>query len=400
MIYLDNAAGSHPKPPAVAEAMSRALLELGNPGRGSYRLARDTDALVDEARAALAQLIHAADKRRIVFTSGATESANMAIKGLLKAGDHVVVSGLEHNAVWRPLKQLEAERGIKLTVIPTDRWGYVKADAFAAAITDATRLICCSMAGNVSGAVQPIAELGAIARARRIPLLVDAAQGAGWLPIDVQAQGIDLLVLAGHKALLGPPGIGALYVAEGLQLSPLLSGGSGSNSREPFQPREYPAHLEAGSANVPGIAGWLAALQREGDRAAEYAQAMALADAFAAGVRKIEGARLYLPPDAEARPRVPLVALNLTGVSSAEAAALLDSGYGIAVRGGYHCAPQAHSGLGTLKQGSLRFSFGIYNTESDVQAALLALKRIAQNHPQRPPKSNAVVVQRSLKRRY
>lgn len=374
MIYLDNAAGSHPKPPQVAAALAAALEEFGaNPGRGNYALTRRTAGMVAETRAKLAALVHAPDPSRMVFTAGATMAANMAINGLLREGDHVVCSSLEHNAVFRPLAVLADAGRIRLHIVQADSAGYLRAEDVAAALRPTTRLIAINHASNVCGSVQPLAEIGAVAAACHVPLLVDAAQSAGLLPLDIQRMHISLLVLAGHKALYGPAGIGALYVDSSVSLRPLLQGGTGSRSELRHQPPDLPERLEAGSLNTAGIAAWSAALDfvRSTGIDALQAHAMRLTDRLAAALQAHPRLRLQLLPG-ETRPRVPLLSVATPERDPAEVAAALDA-HGVCVRAGYHCAPLAHRTLGSFGEGTLRFSPGWFNTEEEIDAAAAAL---------------------------
>ena len=379
MIFFDNAAGSFPKPPGIKRAVIEAFDKYGaNPGRGAYKLSLNTSRMVFDTRQKMAALFNCPEPQRFVFTAGATESANIALKGWLKSGDHVIYSGLEHNALWRPLMQMEEEGWITTTRVKTDEYAYVNADDFKKAIRPETRLIVCIHAGNVSGSVQPIADIGRIAKEHNIPLLVDAAQSAGFLPIDVLKQNISFLVVAGHKALYGPPGTGGLYVAEGLDLFPLICGGTGSNSSEHSQPPMYPDRLESGTPNVWGIAGLNAAvsfIERKGIEDI-YQKVSDICNHFIEDVRNINGITVYVPD--KNRLRVPVVSINLE-MDSGDVAYILDSKYDIAVRSGIHCAPLAHIGLGTAKTGTVRFSFGYYNTKTEVDLAVKVLSDIAKN---------------------
>jgi len=370
MLYLDNAAGSFPKPRSVSHAMAQAHTLYGaNPGRGNYALTRRTAQMVEEARTRLAHLVNAPHPQRMVFTSGATMSLNMAIRGLLQPGSHVLTSSMEHNAVMRPLAELEDKGIITLDIIPADRCGYINTADVAAGIRPETALLAFSHASNVCGSVQPIAALGQVAKQHNIPLLVDAAQSAGLLPIDVQAMNISLLALAGHKALYGPSGIGALYVAEGIRLAPLVSGGTGGQSELRHMPEDYPMHLEAGSLNTAGIAGWLAGLDFVESCGVEalHSRGMQLIRLLEQELREMP--HICLQHEAgETRPRVPLLSFTVEGMTANEAAAALDEA-GICVRAGYHCAPWAHRTLGTFAEGTVRISPGWYNTAAEMLLA-------------------------------
>lgn len=380
LIFLDNAAGSWPKPIQVRQAVANSFLTYGaNPGRGAYRLSLDTARMVYDVRSRLTELVGGEAPERLIFTSGATAGANLALKGWLKPGDHVVYSGMEHNAVYRPLKQLEAQGLISSTCVEADSDGYIEPDNFASAIRNETRLLVCLHASNVTGSVQPIALLGKLSKKTGIPLLVDAAQSAGVLPINCREMAISFLVLAGHKALYGPPGIGALYVAPGLEPEPLISGGTGSHSHQWQQPPEWPERHESGTINVPGIAGLGGSLEFLRDVGPEWLldHELKLAKVFAEGASLIPGIRLYLPR--KERPGSPLVSLNLPKTDPGEAAFLLDRDYGIAVRSGLHCTPLAHQAIGSFPTGTIRFSFGYFNTLREVKTVLFALNKIAKS---------------------
>ena len=380
MIYLDNAAGSHPKAPGVEAAILQALRGWGaNPGRGSYAFARRTKDMVEQVRLKLAALINAADPGRIAFTSGATMSLNALVFGLegQLAGGEVVISSMEHNALLRPLYLL-ADRGqIRLRMIEADPWGYIDAARVAEALTDRTRLIALSMASNVCGSVQPVGEIGELARQAGAPLLVDASQSAGLLDIDVEEMGVSLLALAGHKYLLGPAGVGALWAAPEIELAPLLHGGTGRDSEERAMPGYWPDRMEAGSLNTAGIAGLGAAIDfvMEQGIGNLYRHAMALTDRLERELRGLPGVELQLRAGEE-RPRVPLLSFTIHGLPAGQAAELLDR-RGVCVRAGYHCAPSAHRSLGTFEEGTVRLSPGRANTEREIEQAAEAIADIA-----------------------
>lgn len=381
MIYLDNAAGSHPKAPGVEAAMINALRGCGaNPGRGNYAFARRTGEMVEEVRAKLAALIHAPDPRRLAFTSGATMSLNALILGLGPAldGGEVIISSMEHNALLRPLAWLEDQGKLRLRRVEADAEGYLDAGQVAAALGPRTRLIALSMASNVCGSVQPVAEIGALARQAGAPLLVDASQSAGLLEIDVEAMGISLLALAGHKYLLGPAGIGALWAAEGIELRPLLHGGTGSRSEQRAMPEDWPGRMEAGSLNTAGIAGLGAGLDFVAEKGPEelLRRAMFLTDCLERELRALPGVRLYCRAG-ETRPRAPLLSLTLDDLPANRVAELLDRRE-VCVRSGYHCAPEAHRTLGTFDEGTVRFSPGWANSEREIEQAAAALADIAR----------------------
>jgi len=379
MIFLDNAAGSYPKPRQVIQAMGRALEDFGaNPGRGGYELSLCASRAIYQARQKVAEFFDCPKPERLIFTSGATESLNMALFGYLKKGDHVVYSGMEHNALWRPLMRLVEVGTVTATCVKADRYGYVHISDLQAAIRPDTALICCLHASNVTGSVQPLGQLGAIAAAQQIPLLTDVAQSAGLLPISVADGNISLMAFAGHKGLYGPSGIGGLYVDEKIDLQPLIYGGTGSHSDQWQQPDYYPDRLESGTANFAGIIGLATALDfiNECGMDSLYERTNSLCKHFIEGAGNIKGITLYLPRWQSRR--LPVVSLNINGLDCAEAAAILDEEHGVAVRSGLHCAPLAHRSIGTEQLGgTLRFSFGCFNTEKEVERVLLSLRSLA-----------------------
>jgi cysteine desulfurase/selenocysteine lyase len=380
MIYLDNAAGTHPKPERVKQAMIRAIDEFGaNPGRGNYALTRKTAAMVEEVREKVAEFFDLPDSSRVIFTSGATMSLNMAIFGMLKQGSSLILSGMEHNAVSRPAVALEDEDLLDIKSLRGDSEGYLRLEQIINACASYPRpsLLALTHASNVCGSLAPLHEIAVIVRRRNIPLLVDAAQSAGLINISMKKTLISLLAIAGHKALYGPPGIGLLLVSEKVAPKPFMHGGTGNRSEERSQPHFFPDRLEAGSVNVPGIAGLAAGLDFVKEVSIEelYNKSMRLTDRLAEMAGNIRGIELYLPR--KPRARVPVLALNIRKRNPGEAAALLDSRYGIAIRSGYHCAPAAHRALGTMEEGCLRFSPGWFNTEAEIEKAGMALAELA-----------------------
>ena len=381
MIYLDNAAGSHPKPPAIGAAMARALDIYGaNPGRGNHEMTRRTAAMVEGVRQQAAQFFGLADPSRVIFTAGATMSLNMAICGLLRDGDTLLLPGMEHNSVSRPATALEDAGKIKIVALRGDKYGYLRTDAITAACAGRVHpaLMALTHASNVCGAVAPLEKICRICRQRNIPLLVDAAQSAGLIEINMGKTPLSMLALAGHKALYGPPGIGLLLVSDRVSPAPFVRGGTGNLSEERAQPDFYPDRLESGSLNVPGIAGLGAALSFVSNIgiAELYGKSMALTDRLAEMAGNIRGIELFMPD--QALPRVPVLALNIGKRDPAEISAALDSRYGIAIRSGYHCAPAAHRALGTMEEGCLRFSPGWFNTPEEIESAGLALAKLAR----------------------
>jgi len=377
-VYLDNAATSWPKPPAVMAAMVAYNEVVGaSAGRGGYRRAVESSRLLYDAREAVARLFNIADSRRVVFTLNATEALNLALKGFLRSGDHVVTTSMEHNSVVRPLNHLTRDRGVEVTRVPCSREGFLDPDDFARAIRPHTRLAAVIHASNVCGAVNDVAAIGRVCRERGIALLVDAAQSAGAVPIDVQAMHIDLLAFPGHKGLLGPLGTGVLYVGPGVELEPLVYGGTGTDSGNTFQPDALPDHYEAGSHNALGLAGLKAACEfvERVTPAAIGAHKVALAKRLVTAAAAIDGVRYFGPADFARQAGV--CSVQIAGWDPSEVGILLDQEFHIMARGGLHCSPLAHETLGTLAQGTVRFSFGWYNTEAHADAAAAALAAVA-----------------------
>lgn len=377
MIYLDNAATSWPKPEAVGQAIVRAMDEAGgNPGRSGHSLAIKADRLVHDARQAVCSLFGIRDASRLVFTLNATWAINLALKGLLKAGDHVVCGAMEHNALARPLQALQAG-GVSVSVAETSPETGVSPEAVLACLRPETRLVALNHASNVCGTVNPIAEIGELCARRDIAFLVDAAQTAGSLLIDVAAMHIGLLAFPGHKGLLGPQGTGGLYIAPGLDLATLAEGGTGSQSASLDQPLQLPDRFESGTPNTPGLAGLQAGIRyiQERGLSAIGAHETALCERLLDGLSGLPAVRLYGPKAGQ--PRAAAVSLSIDGMDPMDAAAILDQHFGIACRAGLHCAPQAHRRLGSLPQGTLRFSPGPFSSEADIDACIAALRSLA-----------------------
>ncbi len=377
MIYLDNAATSWPKPPAVSAAVSEYVTEAGgNPGRSGHRMSLAAGRLVEGAREALAGLFNVSDPSRLVFTHNATHALNVALYGLLRPGDHVVTTSVEHNSVMRPLRHLET-LGVELTVVPCTPEGTLDPGAVDRAMRPTTRLLVTTHGSNVVGTVVPIATLAALARRRQVPYLVDASQTAGAIPIDVQETGVGLIAFTGHKGLLGPTGTGGLYIHEDIALAPLIRGGTGSDSAHDVQPEFLPDVHESGTLNVAGIAGLAAGVRFLLDVGIDAVQARerALVARFLDAASEIAGLTVYGPRDVSQRCGV--VSFNVAGAMSSEVGLIFDESFGIMARTGLHCAPSAHHTLGTFPAGTVRFGFGWFNTEADVDAAIGALRAVA-----------------------
>ena len=375
MIYLDNAATTLQKPPVVGRAMLDALQTAGNPGRGAHEPTPHAARIVYDARAVLAELFHAENPACIAFASNATQALNTAICGLFGPGDHIITTVCEHNSVLRPLYRLR-ERGAQLDFVGVDETGVLCYEQFEQYLRPNTKAIVVTGASNVTGNVTDLKRVAQIAKDNGLLFLVDAAQTAGLLPIDVQALGIDVLCFTGHKGLLGPQGTGGLYVRPGLRIAPLVVGGSGVHSFDEAHPAEMPTALEAGTLNVPGIAGLGAGVQWILEQGVEtlHANESALARQFYESVREIPGVVLY---GNFSGPRVPIVSLNLAGEDSARVADALWEEFGICVRAGAHCAPLMHKALGTVEQGVVRFSFSHQNTEDEACRAAEAVRTLA-----------------------
>lgn len=384
LIYLDNAATTWPKPPAVAEAVARALGEAGNPGRSGHRLALASARHLLNARERVAELLGAPDPARIAFTLNATHALNLAMAGVLRPGDRVVTTGAEHNSVMRPLRRF-AQQGGELTVVPCGPDGLVDLEALRRALAGGVRLLVASHASNVLGTIQPIAEMGLLAREAGALFLVDAAQTAGALPLDLGSLPVDMLAFTGHKALLGPQGTGGLYIREGLELNPMVLGGTGSASEREEQPEFSPDRYESGTPNVPGLAGLAAGVEYLLDRGVADVRAheQALTERFLSGLRELERVVIYGPEQASRR--TGLVSLNLRGAEPSALGEALEMGFDILTRVGLHCAPSAHRTAGTWPHGSVRFSFGCMSTERGVDSALAALRELSQSLEQESP---------------
>ena len=379
MLYLDNAATANPKAPGVGEAMARSLADCNaNPGHGGHRLAVQTTLAVYTARDSVARLLGVADPSRLVFTAGATAALNQAIRGSLPAqGGHVICSTWEHNAVLRPLWDWRRHSGGTVTVLP-GRDGYpVHPYDLERAIRPDTALIVLNAASNVTGALSPVVEAGEIARRHGVRFLVDGSQVAGHLSLDLDALPLDLWACPGHKGLLGPQGIGVLYIRSGLELEPLLLGGAGFDSSREDPPEEAPERYEAGTVNTPGILGLGAAAEYllTQEPAEARAREIALLAALGEGLARVRGVQVFTAPDP--RRGVGVVSCRIAGWSSGTAADVLDQEYGICVRAGLHCAPLAHQALGTRPDGTVRVSLGPFNTEQDVDAVVQAIAQLA-----------------------
>lgn len=376
MIYLDNAATTLHKPPEVAEVVKQAILTAGNAARGAHSVSLSASRTVFETRQKLAQLFSCPRPDHVVFTMNSTEALNIAIYGLLSPGDHVISTDLEHNSVLRPLYDLQT-RGVFVDFVSADRRGNVRYEDFEALFRENTKLVVCTHASNLTGNVLDIAYISKIAHAHGARLIVDASQTAGSIPIDMQKMDIDVLCFTGHKGLMGPQGTGGLCIQPGVEIRPLLRGGTGVHSYDKNQPQAYPTRLEAGTLNGHSIAGLDAALDFLLAQGVETigARERSLMRRFYDGVRDIPGVTVYGDFSQEARAAI--VALNIHDYDSSEVSDVLFTDYGIATRPGAHCAPRMHEALGTEKQGAVRFSFSYFNTEEEDDAAIHAVRELA-----------------------
>ena len=381
-IYLDNASTSFPKAEGVAEAMCGYVQNCGcNVSRGGYDEAYQAEEQVLDTRQRLTRLFHGPDCRNVVFTKNITESLNVLLKGLLRSGDHVLVSAMEHNAVMRPVVQL-AGRGVTFDRIPCGADGSLRMEEAEKLLRPETKAVVMLHGSNVCGTLMPAEEMGAFCRRHGLVFILDTAQTAGTFPIDMEAMHIDALAFTGHKGLLGPQGIGGLLLREGLagHITPLISGGTGSMSHVEDMPSFLPDRLEAGTLNLPGIMGLRAALlwlkETGMDRIRRHE--LHLTDQMLHGLQPLESRGVFPVGIRSTHNRVGVVSLRFDGRDPAELAARLDSEYGISTRVGLHCAPSAHQTLGTFPTGTIRFSFGWWNTEQDVDAALKALDALTR----------------------
>lgn len=377
MIYFDNAATTLQKPKEVTDAVVLALGSLGNAGRGVHEASLDAARNIYGVRELLGEFFHSEDPSRIAFTSNSTESLNIAIKGLLSPGDHVITTVMEHNSVLRPLYEME-EKGVRITFLPCDQWGCVNYEDFEKNICPDTKAIICTHASNLTGNLIDIERIGKIAKKHSVVFIVDASQTAGVFDIDVQKMNVDILCFTGHKSMLGPQGTGGIYVREGISLLPLKSGGSGIRTFEKKHPAQMPTALEAGTLNGHGIAGLGAAveyLKTVGLKSIRDRE-QALMERFYRGICQLGNISVY--GDFRTMNRCPIVTINIGDCDSGEIGDILYSEYDIATRTGAHCAPLMHQAFGTTEQGAVRFSFSHYNTEEEIDYALNAIRCIQE----------------------
>jgi len=386
MIFLDNSATSYPKPESVYTFMDQFYRRAGvNPGRSGYDLCMEAGELLDRTRKLLTRFFNGANPNRLCFCYNATDALNLIIFGLLREGDHAITTTLEHNSVLRPLYHLSQDLGVEVDYVPFDPAGFVDPESIRGLFRKTTRLVIVNHGSNVIGSIQPIREIGLLCRERGITFAVDASQTAGHVPIDVQADNIDVLAFTGHKSLLGPTGIGGLYVGENITIRQTRAGGTGVRSAERLHPEDYPYHLEYGTPNILGAAGLNAGVTWIEGHGLDsiHAREMSLTTMLRDGLKEVEGVILYCQDDLTGH--LPVLSFNVDGLEASDTGTLLDVEYNIACRTGLHCAPLVHRQLGTDKiKGAVRFSVGPFNTEDHIQKAVSAVEDILRQGYSRP----------------
>lgn len=376
-IYLDNAATSFPKPKEVATAVYDFMVNNGtSSGRGSYKKAMQSDYIVYECRKLIGKLFNFDNPKKVVFTSNVTDSLNIAMRGILKENDHVITSSLEHNAVWRCLKTLERDINIKIDTVECSKDGITNPQDIKKYIKKDTALIVFTQASNVLGTIQPIREIGAIAREHNIPFLVDSAQSAGAMKIDVKEDNIDILAFTGHKSLLGPMGTGGLIINTDIDIKPLKAGGTGGDSAYEYQPDYYPNHLETGTSNVSGIAGLREAIKFLNKEGIEniHNKEKELTKYALKKLETVKDIEIYGPKDCEKM--LSVISFNIKDKRPEDVGSILDQKYDIMLRAGLHCAPTAHSVIGTKERGTLRIGLGYFNKKEDIDKLVEALNNL------------------------
>ncbi|MBP1153262.1 MULTISPECIES: aminotransferase class V-fold PLP-dependent enzyme [unclassified Paenibacillus] len=378
-IYLDHAASSWPKPPEVLKAMHENMeLLAANPGRGSHEMAVKASRTLFEGRKQLAKLFHIKNPNDIAYALNTTMALNLAIKGFLNEGDHVICSAVEHNSVRRPLEHLKKEKNVSVSYIKTDQKGNLKIDDVVSEINGNTKMIVCSHSSNLLGSILPVAELGQICRDKGIKLLIDAAQTAGTLEIDVEKMGIHMLAFPGHKGLLGPQGTGGLYIHPDIDLVPLLHGGTGSQSEAIDQPTVRPDRYEAGTQNTVGVAGLIEGIKYIQSETIEkiHTREWQLTQRMMIGLMETEGVTVLGPEVGQNKTGI--VSFTVGQADSSEIAFILDQSFQIAVRAGYHCTPMAHEMAGTMERGAIRASVGCFTTVEDVDQLIHAIREVVK----------------------
>lgn len=377
-IYLDHAATSFPKPECVYQQVENFMRHCGaSPARGSYRKAQEAERIVLNLRSTVAKVFGILNPSNVIFTTNATDALNLALKGYLRTGDHVVTTDLEHNALLRPLWRLRQTRQIEVSIVKSNVLGEIAPEDIVKAIRPNTRLVACVHASNVLGTIQPIRQISEKTRSLGIPLLVDGSQTAGSLPIDVEELGIDLFAFTGHKSLLGLPGTGGLYIRDGLDLEPLREGGTGSRSESLDQPHTRPEKFESGTPNTFGLVGLLAGIQYIEETGIQSIRTheILLNQELMHQLKKITGVTVYGP---EADSKVAITSMNIHSLPATEVGQILGKKFGVMVRTGIHCSPLLHQNLGTQESGTVRFSLGWSNTRQEVDTVVAAVREIAQ----------------------
>lgn len=376
-IYLDNSATSWPKPPSVVDAISNYLNNYGgSPGRSGHHFTLKAATEVFETRELLASLFNAPSSDRVIFTANATQAINTTLFGLLKHGDHVIISHMEHNSVVRPLRNLEQNGTIELTIVDCDEEGFINLETLNNSFKSNTKLVVTIHGSNVTGTIQPIRQIGEICKSKDVLYMVDAAQSAGILPIDIQKDNIDILAFTGHKELYGPSGIGGLCIKNDLQIKSLLHGGTGSKSESETHPIFYPDRLEAGTLNTVGIVGLKAGIQYILDHGMNniLEKQVKLTESFLSGIRDLDGVIIYGPN--KNKEKLPIVSLNILDKMPSDVAFILDNDFGIMTRAGLHCSPLAHKTIGTFPHGTVRFSMGSFTTQEEIEYTIDKIKQL------------------------
>jgi cysteine desulfurase/selenocysteine lyase len=381
LIFLDNGATSYPKPEEVYSFMDHFYRNFGvNPGRSGYDLCMETGELVEETRAMMTKFFNGTDPNRLCFSYNSTDALNLIINGMLKEGDHAISTTVEHNSVLRPLYHLYKNNGVEVNYIPFDSKGFVDPDEFPKRFKKNTKLVVVNHASNVIGTIQPVKDIGKYCREKEIPLVIDASQSAGKIPVDMEALNVDIVAFTGHKSLLGPTGIGGLYVREGIEINHTRAGGTGVRSAVRTHLDEYPYRLEYGTLNTMGVAGLHAGVKWIEKQGLEniHDEEMRLTAKLRDGLKNVGGVTLYCQDDLA--DHISIFLFNVDGLEALNTGTILDVDYNIASRTGLHCAPLVHEQIGTAEiHGAVRFGIGPFNTEEHIDTAIQAVKEIAES---------------------